>query len=67
LDLTGYVKPQDLAAGRIIMQEAGAIVEYVEVGVGPPRLLAAHPGIYRALRSLLLEDGVTDDPSMAIR
>lgn len=54
VDLTGYVKPQDLAAGRVIMREAGAIVEYIDVGVGPPRLVAARPEIYSCLESLLL-------------
>jgi len=54
-DLTGYVKPQDLAAGRIIMKEAGAEVEYLDPGVGPRRLLAAPPKIYAQLKRLLLE------------
>ena len=55
VDLTGYVKPQDLAAGRIIMKEAGASVEYLDPGVGPLRLLAAPPKVFAELRRLLLE------------
>ena len=45
VDLTGYVKPQDVAAGRVIMKESGAKVQYVTAPVGPPRLLAASPQI----------------------
>ena len=56
VDLTGYVKPQDLAAGRVLMQEAGARVEMVDPGIGPPRLLAAPPKVWEQLRRLLLED-----------
>ena len=55
LDLTGYTKPQDLAAGRVLMKEAGARVEHVEVGVGPRRLLAAPPTVFAQLERLLLE------------
>jgi myo-inositol-1(or 4)-monophosphatase len=55
VDLTGYVKPQDLAAGRIIMQEAGAQVELLDPGVGPRRLLAAPPVLFAPLARLLLE------------
>ena len=54
VDLTGYVKPQDVAAGRILMQEAGARVETYDPGVGPPRLLAAPPDVFEPLRRLLL-------------
>ncbi len=54
VDLTGYIKPQDLAAGRIIMQEAGAKVGYVDPGVGPPRLLAAPPTVWEQLRGILM-------------
>ncbi len=53
VDLTGYVKPQDLAAGRVIMKEAGARVEYVDPGVGPRRLLAAPPAVWDELRDIL--------------
>lgn len=56
LDLTGYVRPYDLAAGRIIMEEAGAKVEFIDVGVGPLRLLAAPPVLHSKLRSLLLQN-----------
>lgn len=55
VDLTGYVKPQDLAAGRVIMKEAGARLEYLEPGAGPRRLLAAPPQVFDQLRRLLLE------------
>ncbi len=55
LDLTGYDKPQDLAAGRIIMKEAGVRVEYLDPGVGPRRLLAAPPKVFPQLQRLLLE------------
>ncbi len=53
LDLTGYIKPQDLAAGRIIMKEAGVRVEYMQPEVGPRRLLAAPPAVFSQLRELL--------------
>ncbi len=53
VDLTGYTKPQDLAAGRVIMREAGARVEALEPSVGPPRLLAAPPALWEPLRDLL--------------
>ena len=46
VDLTGYSKPEDLAAGRVIMAEAG---------VGPPRLLAAPAAVHDRLRRLLME------------
>jgi fructose-1,6-bisphosphatase/inositol monophosphatase family enzyme len=65
VDLTGYIKPQDLAAGRVIMREAGATVEYVDVGVGPPRLVAAHPEIYPLLQSLLLAKVAAEETAMA--
>ncbi|MDJ0762135.1 MAG: inositol monophosphatase family protein [Myxococcota bacterium] len=55
LDITGYVKPQDLAAGRIVMKEAGAKVDYVNPTVGPPRLLAALPPVWEKLASILEE------------
>jgi len=54
VDLTGYVKPQDTAAGRVVLQEAGLQMEYLDVGVGPRRLLAAPPPIFAELRDLLL-------------
>ncbi len=54
VDLTGYVKPQDLAAGRAIMKEAGMRVEYLDPGVGPKRLLAAPPAVWGKLRGLLM-------------
>ncbi len=53
IDLTGYVKPQDLAAGRIIMQESGIRLEYLSTPPGPPRLVAAPPAIWDALRGVL--------------
>jgi myo-inositol-1(or 4)-monophosphatase len=53
VDLTGYSKPQDVAAGRIIMKECGAKVEYVSFGVGPRRLLAAPPPLWDQLHALL--------------
>lgn len=55
IDLTGYVKPQDLAAGRVILKEAGLRLEYLDAGVGPPKLLAAPKAIWEPLKSLLLE------------
>ncbi len=54
VDLTGYTKPQDLAAGRVIMKEAGARLEYLDPGVGPRRLLAAPPAVWQELRDLLM-------------
>ncbi len=54
VDLTGYTKPQDLAAGRVIMKEAGTRVEPLDPGVGPPRLLAAPAAVWEALRDLLM-------------
>ena len=54
VDLTGYVKPQDVAAGRVIMKEAGCRVEYIEPSVGPPRLVAAPPAVWRELHRILL-------------
>lgn len=54
VDLTGYVKSQDLAAGRVIMAEAGMRVAFLDPGVGPPRLLAAPPPVFDDLRRLLL-------------
>ncbi len=56
VDLTGYTKPQDLAAGRVIMRESGARVEFLEPSVGPPRLLAAPPSLWGPLRDLLLTE-----------
>lgn len=55
VDLTGYVKAHDLAAGRIIMKEAGVRVEYLDPGVGPRRLVAAPPKVFAQLQRLLLE------------
>lgn len=54
VDLTGYAKPQDLAAGRVIMKEAGMVSEYLDPGVGPRRFLAAPPRVFTELRRLLL-------------
>ncbi len=54
VDLTGHAMPQDTAAGRIVMTEAGMRTEYVDVGVGPRRLLAAPPAIFEDLRRLLV-------------
>ncbi|MEM7352977.1 MAG: inositol monophosphatase [Acidobacteriota bacterium] len=53
VDLTGYVKPQDVAAGRVILSEAGARVDYVDPGVGPRRLLASSPRLWEELRERL--------------
>jgi myo-inositol-1(or 4)-monophosphatase len=55
-DLTGYVKKQDTAAGRVIMKEAGIRIEYIRPPFGPERLLACAPGLWGALRDLLLND-----------
>lgn len=55
VDLTGYVKPQDVAAGRIIMKEAGLRVEYFQPGVGPRRLLAAPPKVWEQMHEILTE------------
>lgn len=52
-DLTGYVKPQDIAAGRIIMQEAGVRLATIEPPAGPPRLAAAAPHILEELMNIL--------------
>ncbi len=53
VDLTGYAKPQDLAAGRVIMKEAGARVAYIDPGIRPRRLLATPPPVWNELRDLL--------------
>ena len=55
VDLTGRVKPQDVAAGRIIMKEAGMRVEYIQPGCGPERLVAAPPKLWPQLRDVLAE------------
>lgn len=57
VDLTGYAQPEDVAAGRIVMSEAGVRVEAIDVGVGPPRLLAAPPALWEGLRSTLCVQG----------
>jgi myo-inositol-1(or 4)-monophosphatase len=53
VDLTGYVKPCDTAAGRIIMQEAGIRLEYLTPPCGPPRLLAAPGKLWEPLVEIL--------------
>jgi fructose-1,6-bisphosphatase/inositol monophosphatase family enzyme len=54
LDLTGYHIPQDLAAGRVLMREAGARVDFVKIDrAGPPRLLAAPGGVWKEMEQLL--------------
>lgn len=53
LDLTGYALPQDTAAARLVMSEAGMRVGYVDVGVGPPRLVGAPPAVFPRLVELL--------------
>ncbi|MCP3958540.1 MAG: hypothetical protein GY719_11860 [bacterium] len=55
VDLTGYATPQDVAAARVIMKEAGCRVEHVDPGVGPPRLLAAPPEVWTELNRILLD------------
>lgn len=54
VDLTGYSKLYDTAAGRVLMAEAGLRTEDVDVGVGPRRLLAAPPVVFEGLREILL-------------
>lgn len=56
VDLTGRANPEDLAAGRVVMQEAGARVEAVDPGVGPPRLVAAPPAIWESLRRVIVAE-----------
>ena len=56
VDLTGYVKPQDTAAGLVVMREAGLRTEYVDAGIGPPRLVAAPPALFAPLREVLLRE-----------
>ena len=56
VDLTGYVKPQDLAAGRVIMKECGARLEIIRPPHGPERLIAAPPKVCDALLALLKEN-----------
>ncbi|MBM3236784.1 inositol monophosphatase family protein [Candidatus Poribacteria bacterium] len=53
VDLTGYNKPQDVGAARIIMSEAGIKVEYITAPTGPKRLLAAPTALWEELRGLL--------------
>ena len=53
VDLTGYVKEEDTAAGRVIMKEAGIELEYLSPEHGPPRLIAAPPATFDQLRRLL--------------
>lgn len=57
VDLTGYHIPQDLAAGRVLMKEAGARVEFLETASGPPKLLAAPPGLWKEMNQIL-KDGI---------
>ena len=57
VDLTGYHIPQDLAAGRVLMQEVGARVEFLDSGSGPPKLLAAPPGLWDEMNRIL-KDGI---------
>ena len=57
VDLTGYHMPQDLAAGRVIMKEAGARVEFLDSGSGPPKLLAAPPALWDEMNRIL-KDGI---------
>ncbi len=54
VDLTGYVKVEDTAAGRVIMQEAGMMLEYLSPEHGPSRLIAAPPATFEPLRRLLI-------------
>ncbi|NCO41395.1 MAG: hypothetical protein AUJ96_29630 [Armatimonadetes bacterium CG2_30_66_41] len=56
VDLTGYVKPQDLAAGWIIMEEAGLHVEHLHPICGPPRLVAAPERLWAPLVQVLDAD-----------
>jgi len=53
VDLTGYVKPEDIAAGRVIMREAGVRIAYIDAPAGPPRLAAAAPHIWQELKDIL--------------
>jgi myo-inositol-1(or 4)-monophosphatase len=53
IDLTGYVKPQDIAAGRIIMKEAGLRVDYIHPPHGPARLLAAPVSLWDSFVEIL--------------
>lgn len=57
IDLTGYNKPQDVAAGRMIMTEAGIRVSYIQPSIGPPRLVAAPPTLWPELNQILLTEG----------
>ena len=54
VDLTGYAKPQDVAAGIVVMREAGLRAESVDVPYGPSRLVAAPPELFDELRDVLL-------------
>ncbi len=56
VDLTGYVKPQDTGAGRIVMREAGLRTEYIDVSSGPCRLIAAPPELFDEFREILVRD-----------
>jgi fructose-1,6-bisphosphatase/inositol monophosphatase family enzyme len=53
IDLTGYVRPQDLTAGMIIMKEAGLRLETIAPPYGPPRLLAAPEKLWDSLSAIL--------------
>lgn len=53
IDLTGYSKPQDLGAVRIIMSEAGIRVEFKRLQTGPDRLVSAPTALWSELQSLL--------------
>lgn len=65
VDLTGYVKPQDMAAGRVILHESGVKMVDLEPDVGPRRLLAAPPGVFEALRQLFVIRGSLVRPAAA--
>lgn len=54
LDLTGYASPEDVTAGMVILKEAGLMVDHLDVGCGPKRLLAAPPKLFLPLREILL-------------
>ena len=56
VDLSGYATAEDTAAGRVIMQEAGIELGYVNPGHGPPRLMAAPSAFFADLRGLLLSE-----------
>lgn len=66
--LDGYfergLRPWDMAAGALLVNEAGGMVAHLDETSPRPMLIAGGPGVYTRLRALL-EDGGNPDEFMA--